>query len=179
MQNLDTDNVASKRRNPVIADIFSRMHFMERRGSGFKKIKADYRNAVNYCPEVEPRFRSTSTSFFATLYNLNYNVPIEKVLISSEKDAVDGENMLIASGNLLIEVAIDSLNANKNTKESAKKLFAHMSFDGIFGRNDIMEIVHISITAAGNLITKLKNADLIEPVSGFGKGKYKFVSPKA
>ena len=33
-------------------------------------------------------------------------------------------------------------------------------------------------SAAGNLITKLKNADLIEPVSGFGKGKYKFVSPK-
>ena len=42
MQNLDTDNVASKRRNPIIAVLFSRMHFMERRGSGFKKIKADY-----------------------------------------------------------------------------------------------------------------------------------------
>lgn len=39
VQNLDTDHVASKRRNPIIADIFSRMHFMERRGSGFKKIK--------------------------------------------------------------------------------------------------------------------------------------------
>ena len=48
VQNLDTDHVASKRRNPVIADIFSRMHFMERRGSGFRKIKADYRNAINY-----------------------------------------------------------------------------------------------------------------------------------
>lgn len=68
VQELDTDNVASKRRNPVIADIFSRMHFMERRGSGFKKIKADYRHAVNYRPEVEPMFRSTPTSFFATLY---------------------------------------------------------------------------------------------------------------
>lgn len=63
VQNLDTDYVASKRRNPVIADIFSRMHFMERRGSGFKKIKADYRRAVNYRKEVEPLFRSTPTSF--------------------------------------------------------------------------------------------------------------------
>ena len=67
VQNLDTDYVASKRRNPVIADIFSRMHFMERRGSGFKKIKADYRRAVNYRKEVEPLFRSTPTSFFVTL----------------------------------------------------------------------------------------------------------------
>ncbi len=79
VQNPDTDNVASKRRNPVIADIFSRMRFMEHRESGFKKIKAAYRNAVNYRPEVEPKFRSTPTSFFVTLYNLNYNIPVEKV----------------------------------------------------------------------------------------------------
>jgi len=51
VQNLDTDNVASKRHNPVIADIFSRMHFMKRRGSGFKKIKADYRHIV---PKLSP-----------------------------------------------------------------------------------------------------------------------------
>ena len=40
VQNLDTDNISSKRRNPVIADVFSRMNYMERRGSGFKKIKS-------------------------------------------------------------------------------------------------------------------------------------------
>ena len=53
-----------------------------------------------------------------------------------------------------------------------------MSFDGVFGRNDIMDIVNISITAAGNLINKLKEAELIEPVIGQGKGKYKFAEPK-
>ena len=46
------------------------------------------------------------------------------------------------------------------------------------GRSDIAAITKDSVTAAGNLITKLKNADLIEPVSGFGKGKYKFIAPK-
>lgn len=162
----------------MIADIFSRMHFMDRRGSGFKKIKADYRHAVNYRPEVEPIFRSTPKSFFATLYNLNYKVPIEKVLIDPKKVAVDGEKVLIASETLLIEAAIDSLNANKNTKENAKKLFAYMSFDGVFGRNDIIGIVNISITAAGNLINKLKEAGVIEAVIGQGKGKYKFTEQK-
>lgn len=63
VQNLDTDHVVSKRRNPVIADIFSRMHFMERRGSGFKKIKEDYHRAVNYRSEVEPLFQSTASAF--------------------------------------------------------------------------------------------------------------------
>ena len=175
VQNLDIDNVASKRRNPVIADIFSRMHFMERRGSGFKKIKADYHRATNYRSELEPLFQSTTTSFFVTLYNLNYNVPIENLLIESEKVSVDGKNMLIESENLLIKNAIEELNVNKNTKEKARILFAQMGIDGIFGRNDIMEITSVSITAAGNLITKLKNAGLVEPVSGYGKGKYRFV----
>ncbi len=113
-----------------------------------------------------------------TLRDGVYNIPIEKVLIDPEKVAVDGENVLITSENPLIEAVIDGLNANKNTTENAKKLFAHMSFDGVFGRNDIIDIVNISITAAGNLINKLKEAELIEPVIGQGKGKYKFAEPK-
>lgn len=88
VQNLDTDNVASKRRNPIIADLFSRMHFMERRGSGFKKIKADYHRAINYRSETKPVFKSTPTSFFVTLYNLNYNIPIGKTGLQEKKQAL-------------------------------------------------------------------------------------------
>jgi len=49
-----------------------------------------------------------------------------------------------------------------------------MGADGIFGRSDIAAITKDSVTAAGNLIAKLRSADLIEPVRGSGKGKYKF-----
>lgn len=48
VQELDIDNIPSQKRNPIIADLFSIMHFMERRGSGFKKIIADYRHQVNF-----------------------------------------------------------------------------------------------------------------------------------
>ena len=78
VQKLDTANIPSRRRNPVIADIFSRMHYMERRGSGFKKIADAYHFAVNYVNEKEPKFYSTATSFFVTLYNLNYKVKVNK-----------------------------------------------------------------------------------------------------
>ena len=57
-------------------------------------------------------------------------------------------------------------------------VFANMGVDGVFGRFDIAAITKDSVTAAGNLIAKLKNADVIEPVSGFRKGKYKFIPPK-
>ena len=155
VQNLDTDNISSKRRNPVIADVFSRMNYMERRGSGFKKIKEDYHNAVNYRPELEPKFYSDISSFIVTLYNLNYNVPVEKVPVGPEKVAIGEENMLIEAQKLSIQKAINSLDAKKNIKANAMRLFNQMGIDGIFGRSDIMEVVGISITAAGNLITKL------------------------
>lgn len=38
IQELNLSNISSKRRNPMIADVFSRMHLMERRGSGLKKV---------------------------------------------------------------------------------------------------------------------------------------------
>lgn len=94
-------------------------------------------------------------------------------------DEDEDENVAIAPDHLAIEVAIDKLNASQATIAKAKAVFANMGVDGIFGRSDIAAITNDSVTAAGNLITKLKDADLIEPVSGFGKGKYKFVSPKA
>lgn len=47
VQNLDTNHVPSMRRNPIIADIFNRMNYMERRGSGFKKIKDAYHAETN------------------------------------------------------------------------------------------------------------------------------------
>ncbi len=52
-----------------------------------------------------------------------------------------------------------------------------MGINGIFGRSDIAAITNDSVTAAGNLITKLKKAGLIKAVDGYGKGKYTFKNP--
>ena len=174
IQERDISNVSSTRRNPVLADIFGRLGYMERQGSGFKKITESYYAAHNYRDELEPKFYSDVSSFQVTLYNLNYGIAT-----TATKVAIDDENVAIAPEHLAIEVAIDGLNASQATIEKAKAVFASMGIDGIFGRSDIAAITNDSVTAAGNLITKLKNADLIEAVSGFGKGKYKFVTPKA
>lgn len=114
----------------------------------------------------EPKFYSDASSFQVTLYNLNYGTAA-----NTTKVTIEGENVAI-------EVAIDRLNASQGTIEKVKAVFANVGVDGVFGRSDIATITKDSVTAAGNLITKLKNADLIEPVSGFGKGKYKFIAPK-
>lgn len=41
-QEVDIQHVPSSRRNPVISDIFHRLKYMERRGSGLKKIIKEY-----------------------------------------------------------------------------------------------------------------------------------------
>ena len=110
---------------------------------------------------------------------LNYNVPIGKVLIDPEKLSFESEKVLFAPDNLLIQNAIDGMDSTKATKEKARLLFAQMEFNGIFGRNEIMSITGVSVTAAGNLITKLKKTGLIESVSGYGKGKYRFKKANA
>lgn len=48
IQERDIDNIPSTRRNPVLADIFGRLGYMERQGSGLNKIREAYENAVNY-----------------------------------------------------------------------------------------------------------------------------------
>ena len=76
IQDRDIDTISSARRNPVIADDFQRLNYMERRGSGFKKIIGDYEAQHNYSDELAPVFKSQYDSFFLTLKNLNYNSKI-------------------------------------------------------------------------------------------------------
>lgn len=72
IQDRDIDNVPSKRRNPVVADIFSRLDYMERRGSGFKKIMQAYEVEPNYTEDKKPVFYSNATEFRVILKKLNF-----------------------------------------------------------------------------------------------------------
>lgn len=177
VQNLDTDRVPSRRRNPIIADIFNRMNYMERRGSGFKKIKGDYRKEVNYKEALEPKFYSDNSSFWVTLYNLNYNVPVEKVDFGDEKvdfhsKKVDFEGQKVNIE--FIETALTEMKVNLPTKEKAKEVFLSFGIQTVFSRKEVAKLLEISPTSASNLLAKMDKAGLLETVVGQGKGKYRF-----
>ena len=183
IQERDISNISSTRRNPVLADIFARLGYMERQGSGFKKIMEAYRAAHNYRAELAPKFYSDSASFQVTLYNLNYGIAVkvaiedENLAIAPNHVAIEDENLAIAPDHVAIEVAIGKLNVNQATIEKIRAVYESIGIDGVFGRSDIATITNDSVTAAGNLIAKLKKAGLIEAVRGYGKGKYQFVKP--
>ena len=72
LEEKDLLKIPSKRKNPIFADIFSRLKYMERRGSRFKKILADYEGQVEFDESKMPVFDADNDDFTLTLYNLNY-----------------------------------------------------------------------------------------------------------
>ena len=78
IQDRDPLTVPSTRRNPVLADIFNRLGYMERKGGGFGKIIGGYEFQINYDESKKPSFRSDRYQFTVVMPNLNYNVPQKK-----------------------------------------------------------------------------------------------------
>ena len=105
-------------------------------------------------------------------HKLNYGATTNSANVT-----ITDESVAITTDYVAIEAAIDGLNASQTTIKKAKEVYKNMGTDGIFGRSDISSITGDSVTAAGNLISKLKAASLIVPVKGYGKGKYRFIEP--
>ena len=58
-----------------LADVFNRLGYMERKGSGFGKILNGYKAQINYTEDKRPTFRSDRYQFTVVMPNLNYGVP--------------------------------------------------------------------------------------------------------
>ena len=71
IQDRDPLTVPSTRRNPVLADVFNRLGYMERKGSGFGKIISGYEFQINYNETCELKVCTTkkpeNPSVFLTL----------------------------------------------------------------------------------------------------------------
>ena len=78
------------------------------------------------------------------------------------------------------KVDIESVLSEKGSNFSVKttvhihRLFEKFGFDEMFGRSAVMELLGLKGSGASELLSNLVQADIIEPVSGHGKGKYKF-----
>ena len=97
----DIYSIRSMRRNPVIADLFHRMKYMERRGSGLRKIVSETKKLPGYTAAYKPEFSSTATDFRVILKNVNYNM-----CGASVHDAAH-DTSVISKQNLLLEFCAD------------------------------------------------------------------------
>ena len=80
-----------------------------------------------------------------------------------------------------IKVDIESVLSEKGSDFSVKttahihRLFEKFGFDEVFGRSAVMELLELKSSGASKFLSNLMQAGIIEPVSGHGKGKYKFI----
>lgn len=108
-------------------------------------------------------------------------------LLLNEKNELHNRDLhisgLLNTGKVDIEsvkVDIESMLSEKGKDFSIKtighirRMFEKFGHDEVFGRSAVTELLDLKNSSASKLLSNLMQADIIEPVSGYGKGKYKF-----
>ena len=100
----------------------------------------------------------------------------EKVDIGDTKVDIENEKVDIQDQKVDIESVLSEKGSDFSIKTTVHihRLFEKFGFDEVFGRSAVMELLEMKGSGASKLLSDLVQADIIEPVSGHGKGKYKF-----
>lgn len=100
----------------------------------------------------------------------------EKVNIEDKKVDIESRKVDIQDKKVDIESVLTGKVSNFSVKTTThiRGLFEKFGFDEIFGRSAVMELLNLKGSGASKLLSNLVQAEIIEPVSGHGKGKYKF-----
>jgi predicted HTH transcriptional regulator len=162
IQSLDTRAVASKRRNPVIADLFQRLSLMERRGSGFGKILDAYQfESEKRGRSIVPQFCSSSSEFHVVLPNLNYE--------AYELQPVTGINANGAGGDA--EVSNNAISTTLTEGRNAKIIIRAIKANGHVTIVELCRKTRLSTSGVYKTIAALKAADMVRRI-GPTKGGY-------
>ena len=147
IQDRDPLTVPSTRRNPVLADVFNRLGYMERKGSGFGKIISGYEFQINYDESKRPSFRSDRYHFTVVMPNLNYDV---------SHDFEENEAMSESMSELektRMQTVLQYLDTNKEIDSSIAA-----------------ELLKVEIKTASRLLLKAEKLDILK---SYGKTKNK------
>ena len=159
IQNLEIKNIPSMRRNIVIADVFSRLHYMDRRGSGLSRILESYNDSIQ-----KQKFISDSLSFTVIFPNKGYYKTNET---DENKNIVSDRDLFL----IQLYKSIQNTNIRNSTINQIRNIFEKMGYNNMFSREDIKNILNIKDTRETNLISLLLDLDLIIKAEGT---KYKF-----
>ncbi|WP_270769878.1 ATP-binding protein [Lactobacillus crispatus] len=165
IQDLNLKHVPSMRRNEIISDIFGRLHYMDRRGSGIQRILSAYTNFVE-----QPSFYSDDTVFLVTLPNRGIATP--KSPLQSEKSPLQSEKSPLQSGksplqgeeNNIIkkwkEKGIDKI-FREQTIEKLLEFYMRYSSEYSFNRNLLANFLEIAPNSASKIIQKCREIGIM------------------
>ena len=147
-------------------------------------VRANYTNLQKGIHEtteyLEAFLRNLLLNEKNELHNRNLHISgllnEEKVDIGDIKVDIENEKVDIQDEKVDIESVLSEKSSDFLVKTTIHihRLFEKFGFDEVFGRSAVMELLELKGSGASKLLSNLVQADIIEPVSGHGKGKYKF-----
>ena len=107
------------------------------------------------------------------LYNRNLHI---SGLLNEEKVDIGDVKVDIQDRKVDMESVLSEKGSDFSVKTTIHihRLFEKFGFDEVFGRSAVMELLGLKGSGTSKLLSNLVQADIIEPVSGHGKGRYKF-----
>lgn len=159
IQDRDPLTVPSTRRNPVLADVFNRLGYMERKGSGFGKIISGYEFQMNYNESKRPSFRSDRYQFTVVMPNLNYDVP---------QDFEGNETMSELMSELMSESMSESMSELERTRMQI--ILHYLDTNKEINSSIAAKLLKVEIKTASRLLSKAEKLDILK---SYGKTKNK------
>ena len=161
IQERDPLTVPSTRRNPVLADVFNRLGYMERKGSGFEKIISGYEFQINYTEDKKPSFRSDRYQFTVIMPNLNYGIETQKnVDFSATKES---------------NVAKNVANNGTKTEMQKNKLIESIKENSRITQNELADILGVSKRTVQRITEELVNEHKIIRVGSKRAGHWEIL----
>ena len=159
IQDRDPLMVPLTRRNPVLADVFNRLGYMERKGSGFGKIISGYEIQINYDESKRPSFCSDRYQFTVVMPNLNYDVSQE-----FEENKTMSESMFESMSELMSE----SMSELERTRMQI--ILHYLDTNKEINSSIAAKLLKVEIKTASRLLSK---AEKLYILNSYGKTKNK------
>ncbi len=170
IQELNPMTVPSKRRNPLLADFFSRLGLMERRGSGMKKIINAYKQYEHLADYRSPEFTSNTSEFHVTLWNLNFDGN------NTTTDGVSPEVEFIKEPmEFTKEFIKEPMEFTKEFIKASRQIYKLISMNPKVSTVQMAESMGLSTRQVLKYIKRLQDLHKIARVGGRKAGEWKII----
>lgn len=111
---------------------------------------------------------------------------IIKLVDSVEKSTIEVQKLAFGNGKAAIEVqklaieilksAIEERKYKEPTQKKLIQIYETIEANQIFGTNEVVRVLNCAPSTARELMSKLREMDVVCVVKGKGKGKYRFLN---
>ena len=120
---------------------------------------------------AEPEFEEIGDGFRVTIFRKTTNA--QQKVTNGDENKTNAQQKITNDFEQYASI-LEEAHVKVRYIESIGVIFAFNGTDAVFGQKDVMSCLKCSQSKARNIINAMKAAGIIEKVTGFGPGKYKF-----